>query len=106
MLKFDQFRDQLTENQLKDLLTHFNEIYECEHLNEHELKICYLAYLWKNNQVILTYFGYEIIDDRNLGIDLMKDYEITFELDQEDAGGVNLGVTYDYYNFIQLFEII
>lgn len=106
MLKFDQFRDQLTENQLKDLLTHFNEIYECEHLNEHELKICYLAYLWKNNQVVLTDFGYEIIDDRNLGIDLMKDYEITFELDPEDAGGVNLGVTYDYYNFIQLFEII
>lgn len=106
MLTFSQFRDQLSENQLKSLLSHFNDIYECDVLNEHELKISYLAYLWKNNQVVLTDFGYEILDPDRLGIDVFKDYEITFEQDPEDAGGVNLGVTYDYYNFIELIDII
>jgi hypothetical protein len=106
IVTFNQFREQLTESQLKKLLSHFDAIYECESLGEHELKITYLAYLWKNNQVVITDFGYEIIDPEKLGIDVFKDYEITFEQDPEDAGGVNLGITYDYYNFIELFEIV
>jgi hypothetical protein len=96
-LTFTKFKDQLTPTQLEKLLVHFYGIYECTVLSEHEFKICYLAYLWKNKELVLNEFGYEIPNASALGIDVFKDYEITFE--DEDPGGVNLGVLHDYYIF-------
>ena len=41
--------------------------------------MCYLAYLWKNKQVVLTEIGYDILKAEALGIDVDADYEIAFE---------------------------
>ncbi len=103
-LTFTQFKEQLTTSQLEKLLAHFDGIYECTEIGDHELKMSYLAYLWKNKEVVLDDFGYEIPNAANLGIDVMKDYEITFE--DEDSGGVNLGVMYDYYIFQTLEQLV
>lgn len=68
ILPFDQFVNQLTESQLTALLNHFKELYTCEKLEEGELEICYLAYLWKHKQFILSNFSYEISNSGALGI--------------------------------------
>lgn len=103
-LTFNQFKDQLTPTQLEKLLEHFDGIYECTEIGDHELKMSYLAYLWKNNEVVLYDFGYEIPNAATLGIDVFKDYEITFE--DEDPGGVNLGVLHSYYVIHELEELV
>lgn len=103
-LTFTQFKEQLTPTQLEKILLHFDSIYECSALSDHELKMSYLAYLWKNKEVVLDDFGYEIPNAVNLGIDVFSDYEITFE--DEDSGGVNLGVMYDYYSFVELEKMV
>ena len=101
ILTFNDFKKQLTKKQLTSILTHFNEIYECTQLEEREFKMCYLAYLWKNKQVVLTEIGYDILNAKALGIDVDADYEISFE--SEDAVGfVNLGILHDYYVFQKL----
>ncbi len=105
ILTFNDFKRQLTKKQLTSILTHFNEIYECTQLEEREFKMCYLAYLWKNKQVVLTEMGYDILNAKALGIDVDADYEISFE--SEDAVGfVNLGILHDYYIFQTLEELV
>lgn len=105
ILTFNDFKKQLTKKQLTSILTHFNEIYECTQLEEREFKMCYLAYLWKNKQVVLNEIGYDILNAETLGIDVEADYEISFE--SEDAVGfVNLGILHDYYIFQILEEIV
>ena len=103
-LTFTQFKEQLTSTQLEKLLAHFDSIYECKALGNHEFKIAYLAYLWKNKKVILGNQGYDIPDAKALGIDVFSDYEITFE--DEDSGGVNLGVLHSYYLINELEELV
>lgn len=106
ILTFELFKNQLTDKQLADLLAHMNEIYACEQLDNRALKMCYLAYLWKNKKVVLNEMGYDIPDAASLGIDLFEDYEITFEAGEGQGGGVNLGVLYDYYQFVDLEKIV
>lgn len=104
-LTFSQFKEQLNPAQLDKILVHFNDIYECAKLEDHELKICYLAYLWKNKEVVFNEFGYEIPNAAALGIDVEADFTITFE-DEDAAGFVNLGLLHDYYVFIKLEELV
>jgi len=106
ILTLNQFKEQLTENQLKNLLLHFDAIYDCKQVDEREIKMCYLAYLWKNNQVVLNELGYDIPNANELGIDLFEDYEIAFEAGEDEGGGVNLGVLHDYYVFQDLEKIV
>ena len=105
ILTFNDFKKQLTKKQLTSILTHFNEIYECTQLEEREFKMCYLAYLWKNKQVVLTEIGYDILNAKALGIDVDADFVISFE--SEDAVGfVNLGILHDYYIFQTLEGLV
>lgn len=106
ILTLDQFKNQLTAKQLTALLAHMNEIYECKQLDDREIKMCYLAYLWKNNRVVLSEMGYDIPDAAKLGVDLFEDYEIAFEAGDDGSGGVNLWVLYDYYNFVELEKLV
>ena len=106
ILTLEQFKNQLTEKQLIDLIAHMDEIYACEKLDDREIKMCYLAYLWKNNKVVLSEMGYDIVDPAELGVDLFEDYEIAFEAGEGESGGVNLGVLYDYYNFVELEKLV
>ena len=106
ILPFNEFKKQLTKKQLTSILTHFNEIYECTHLEEREFKMSYLAYLWKNKQVVLTEMGYDILNAEAFGIDVNADYEISFEAGEDGAGGINLGVLHDFYVFQRLEELV
>ena len=106
ILTLEQFKNQLTEKQLTDFLAHMNKIYDCEQLGDREIKMCYLAYLWKNKKVVLNDMGYDIPDATSLGIDLLADYEIAFEAGEGEGGGVNLGVLHDYYAFQDLEKLV
>lgn len=106
ILTLEQFKNQLTAKQLTDFLAHMNKMYECEQLGDREIKMCYLAYLWKNKKVVLNDMGYDIPEAAIFGIDLMEDYEIAFEAGDGEGGGVNLGVLHDYYNFIELEKLV
>jgi hypothetical protein len=108
MKTFDEFREALTESQKEQIIRHFHEIYDCNELTQHEFKIAYLAYLWKNGQVINNQgVNLEIINAQALGVDLHRDYEISFEGgDEMNSGGVNLDITYDYYSFDKFFDLV
>jgi len=106
ILTLEQFKNQLTTKQLTDLVAHMDKIYECKQLDDREIKMCYLAYLWKNNRVVLSEMGYDITDPAELGVDLFEDYEITFEAGEGEGGGVNLGVLHDYYVFQELGKLV
>ena len=103
---FNQFKTQLTSEKLNLIKSHFEEIYECKTLTDHELKISYLAYLWKNHQVILTEDGNEILNETSLGIDMYEDYELTVETYPEDSGGVDLGIMHIFYNLTDLEKLV
>lgn len=83
--------DNLTADQKKKLLDHFNTIYKCAELTDHEYRIVYLAWLWANGFVYYDENGESVIDEKNSDLPLST-YEITFEADE--SGGVNL----DYFN--------
>ena len=100
---FSTFNSNLTPNEKEQLLHYFDDIYECNELSDHEYKISYLAYLWKNNCVYLTDSGYEIANEKELGITPM-DYEITFEA--ESSSGVNLSVMYSFYGIDRLMDLV
>ena len=107
MKNYLSFKNEMTQVIKKALIVHFNEIYVCSKLEEHEIKIAYLAYLWKNGQVI-NEPGYivEILNEKEHGVDLHKDYEITVEAGPDENGGVNLDLMYDFYRFDELMELV
>jgi hypothetical protein len=106
ILTLEQFKNQLTTEKLTDLVAHMDEIYECKKLEDREIKMCYLAYLWKNKKVVTNEMGYDIPDAALLGIDLFEDYEIAFEAGEDEDSGVNLGVLHDYYVFQELEKLV
>lgn len=106
ILPYNDFKKQLTKKKLTALLNHFNLIYECAQLEDREFKMSYLAYLWKNKQVVLTEMGYDILNAEAFGIDVNADYEISFEAGEDGAGGINLGVLHDFYVFQRLEELV
>lgn len=93
----------LTTEQKKALLQHFNTIYECKELSEAESKIVYLAWLWKEGYVKSVSDDPRIFDEIEAGVPL-TDYEITFE--DENSGGINLELTYDFYDIGKVIEIL
>jgi hypothetical protein len=99
MLKKSELKNQLTDSQKARLLNHFDSIYECPELGEHEYNIVYLAWMWANGYIHEDEFG-SMFDDSLTDVDL-DDYEITFE--DGEGGGMNLNLFYDFY---QLDEII
>lgn len=97
-----QFIDSLTPQKQQTLHEHFDTIYECPVLSEHEYKIAYLAWLWANGKVYDAGNHDFYINEEEAGVS-MTDYEITFEDDYEH-GGINLQLLYDYYGMNQLIE--
>ena len=98
----EQFISSLTAEQQETLRQHFDTIYECPELTEHEFKIAYLAWLWANGKVYNEGdMGFNFYEEET-GI-RMEEYEITFEDDYE-LGGINLDYMYNYYSLEKLIE--
>ena len=99
-----EFIQELSSSKKDELLRHFNDIYECEKLTDHENNIIFLAWLWDNGYVHQDEEGgFPFIDETETGLPF-ETYEITFE--DEDPGGVNLGLTYIYYELNKIIDII
>ncbi len=104
-VSMEDFIKTLNDEKKKKLLEHFSGIYECSELAEHEYKIAYLAWLWENGYVYCTDDGMHYVIKDETGIYNME-YELTFEVDEEFTGGVNLDITYDFYDFDKLMLIV
>ena len=98
----EKFISNLTSEQQETLRQHFDTIYECPEMTEHEFKIAYLAWLWANGKVYNEGdMGFNFYEEET-GIP-MEDYEITFE-DNYEEGGINLDYIYRYYSLEELIE--
>ncbi len=95
------FIEQLTGKQKELILVHFNTIYECRELTDHEFKIIYLAWLMGEGKVKWT--EQIIISDYDVEFD-DNDFEITFESDEQ--GGVNLDFTREYYDLDEIYRML
>lgn len=71
-------------------------------LGDREQKIIYLAWMWANGHVFND-GNTSLFDDNKADVQL-NDYELTFEV--EDSGGINLDVTYDFYEIGRIIEIM
>jgi hypothetical protein len=100
-----EFSNTLTSEIENALLKHFNTIYVCKTLTEHEYKIVYLAYLWKSGYVYEIGDGWLDINKEQTGVDI-RDYELTFEVDESETGGTNLYLTYEFYDLDKIIKII
>ena len=91
----------LTAVQKEVLLSHFNTIYECAALGEHELNIAYLAWLLGKGHLHISegFAMHEMDVEFN-----QDDYEITFE--DEMSGGSNLYITRSYYDTDKIYTIL
>ena len=103
MTKKETLLQNLTAEQKKALLQHFNTIYNCMELTETENKIIYLAWLWKNGYVKQQGAGPLFFDETEAGVPL-TDYEITIEAEQ--SGGINLKLSYDFYEMGKIMKIL
>ena len=91
-------------NKAKDqFIAHFDKIYECNELTDHELKIIYLAYLWSKGLAGIDSTGEHFFDETNSGVSL-ADYELTFEA--ETSGGINFYLTHEYYYLDQIMAML
>ena len=98
----DHVIDSLSGEQKKKLVEHFDSIYECSELSDHEYRIIYLAWLWANGFVYREENGMSIIDEKNSDLPLNA-FEITFE--DEKPAGVNLDLFYSLYGIDRIIEI-
>jgi hypothetical protein len=98
----DYVIDSLNGEQKKKLVEHFDSIYECHELSDHEFRIIYLAWLWANGFVYREENGMSMIDEKNSDLPLNA-FEITFE--DEDKGGVNLDLMYSLYSVDIIVQI-
>lgn len=105
IISLKQFIQGLTDTVKKDIVQHFDSIYLCSALAEHEEKIIYLAYLWREGLILQDGHGMATIDSRVTDVEDM-DYELTFEVEEGNEGGTNLDVTYEYYQLGDLIELI
>jgi len=92
----------LSGQQKEELLDHFNFIYECASLGEHELNIVYLAWLLGKGHVMLSE-GF-IMNEMDVEFD-QYDYEISFE-NEDLKGGINLEYTRSFYDLEKLYTIL
>ena len=108
MKTLNQFKESISEIQKEQIVRHFDEIYVCGNLSDHEYKVAYLAYLWKHGRVIndMNEGHVEIVNEKELGVELFRDYEISIEAGDFDQGGVNLNLTFDFYGLDKLKELV
>ena len=102
MKKLNEIIEELTIEQKQSLIAHLNEIYECEQLSEHELNIIHLAYLWANGCVSRNEDYWPELNEELAGVSL-DTFEITIE---DEPGGTNLDIMYNFYDFDKMIEII
>ena len=102
MLQKSELKNQLTESQKSQLLKHFDSIYECSQLGEHEYNIIYLAWMWAYGYVREDEFG-SMIHDSITEVNL-EDYEISFE--DGEGGGINLNFFYDFYQLDEIIDLM
>lgn len=98
----DYVIESLTDDQKLKLIDHFNSIYECHELSDHEYRIIYLAWLWSNGFVYRDESGMSMIDEKNSDLPLSA-FEITIE--DEYKGGVNLDLMYSLYSLDKIAQI-
>ncbi len=101
-MKKTELINQLTEEEKKKLLAHFNTIYECKQLNEHEYNIIYLAWMWANGHIVDTGTG-STFDESKVDA-VHEDYEVSFESDT--SGGMNLDLFYEFYELDKIMELM
>lgn len=95
----------LTPSQQARLQAHFAALYPCSELGQHEHNIIYLAWLWQNGHVTSDpAIGYRF-DEQPAGISL-GDFEVTFEAGEGEGGGVNLGLTREFYDLDAIAAIL
>jgi hypothetical protein len=104
MKSLNEIINDLTAKQRQKLIIHFNEIYECNKLQKMEFNIIHLAWLWMNGYVYRDEDGFAWLDDGKPGVPSMNNFEITIE--DEQTGGVNLDLTYDYFYIEEIIEIL
>lgn len=101
-MKKAELISQLSAAQEREMLQHFNSIYECTKLTDHEYNIIYLAWLWSNGHIIED-DSVSMLDDSVTDVK-MDDYEITFEADE--GGGINLDFFYVFYQLDRIMELM
>ena len=103
MNKKQEVISSITPAQKRALLAHFNEIYECKELTDHEYNMIYLAWMWAKGIVYTNEMGFSDFDPEKAGVDLF-DYELTIEVDP--SGGVNLDILHDYYKVDKIIDLM
>ena len=93
----------LTTDQKTALLSHFNSIYECTELSDHENNIIYLAWMWANGLIYKEENGMSTFEESLAGVPL-TDYEIDYEDDLK--AGINLDLTYSFYNIDEIIKLM
>lgn len=99
----DYVIDSLTGDQKKKLIEHFDSIYECSELTDHEYKIIYLAWLWVNGFIYMDESGMSMIDEKNSDLPFSA-FEITIE--DEVTGGINLDLMYTFYSIDKIISLM
>lgn len=97
--------ENLSPMQRHEILVHFNTIYQCDKLTAHEGNIVYLAYMWKNGLVQSCSDGMHSFDDNVRCVEL-ENYELVREVPEGDEGGINLAITYEFYELEKLMEMV
>ena len=103
LTKKEQSLKSIRPEQKQSLVKHFDSIYECSALSEHEEKMIYLAWMWKNGIVYRNEEVWPEFDEKEAGVPL-RDYEITIEYEMKDC--VNLNLTHNFYDLPGIQKII
>ncbi len=103
MIKKMQIIENLSEEQVKQLIAHFNTVYECKELNEMEQNIIYLAWLWANGKVYECEDGMLDFHDEDDCVSIM-DYDLC-PLGYE-PNTINLEVTYSIFEINKIIDIM
>jgi hypothetical protein len=85
------------------LVKHFNSIYDCNQLSEHEYRMIYLAWMWNSGIVYRLDNWFHTFEENEAGVAL-NDYEVTIE--DEMTGGVNLDLMYSFYDIDGIQQIM
>jgi hypothetical protein len=85
------------------LVKHFNSIYDCNKLSEHEYRMIYLAWMWNSGIVYRLDNWFHTFEQNEAGVPL-NDYEVTIE--DEMTGGVNLDLMYSFYDIDGIHQIM
>jgi hypothetical protein len=93
----------LSQEQIQALVQHFNNIYECPALSDHEHKMIYLVRMKADGILYRTSEGILEFDPHIAGVSY-SDYEITFE--DDNSGGVNLDLTWDFHDLDKVHTIM